>query len=202
MRGPSEEDHDFDRFFSNRTQKKLEKRKLRVPPTRSAFNDLPSRPDKKSNDYSLILEDRISASKDDDIRKARNSFMQHLENSQGQKLRIRLFIKCPGCFNDKSKESEASYWQHKECNTSVYIEETGYLSCENAKCKKFFIKRARFYCSRDHGVEYTQYTNMGDMLLAIGHGLESIKNGFQDKTKINEWSTMLAVNISLNWEKE
>ena len=197
MRGSREDDGDFDRNFSNRTKKKL-----KVPPTRSPFHDLPSRSEKQSSEYSLFREDRISINKDDDIKKARNSFMQNLENSKGQKLRIRLFIKCPGCFNDKSKDSAASYWHHTECNTSIYIEETGYLSCENTKCKKFFIKRARFYCNQDHGVEYTQYTNMGDMLLAIGHGLESIKNGFQDKTKINEWSTMLAVNICANWEKE
>ena len=181
---------------------KDQRTKSRVPPTRSEFNDLPSKSEKENREYSLILEDRLSSKKDDDIKKARNSFIRNLENSEGQKLKIKLFIKCPGCFNDKTKESTGSYWQHKECATSIYLEETGYLSCENAKCKKFFIKRARFYCNRDHGVEYTQYTNMGDMLMAIGHGLESIKNGFQDKTRINEWSTMLAVNICNNWEKE
>ena len=172
---------------------------------RSVFNKKleSNKENEKKDDFGLFLLNKLTQ-KDEDIKTNRSTFIENLEKSKDHKMKIKLFIKCPGCFNDKSDASivaEPKYWQHKICGTSVYIEETGFLSCEK-DCKKFFIKKAKFYCNVDHGVEYTQYTDLQDMMMAISHGVASIKKGFADQSEVDVWAAMLAVNISMNWEKE
>ena len=186
------EKNDFDDFFSQKMSKKADKLR-KVPPSKVLK--------KRPFDFDLVLEDKITK-KDNDVRTARNSFMENYESNKDKKMKIKLFIKCPGCFFDKSDAAVAKYWFHKSCGTAVYIEETGYLSCEKETCKKFFIRRAKFYCNRDHGVEYTQYNSLSDMMMAITHGLDSLKNGLKDQSKVNQFAALFAVNVYDNWEKE
>ena len=157
----------------------------------------------KKDDFGLCLKEKLTQ-KDEEIKSNRSSFIEFLEKGKNQKMRIKLFIKCPGCFSDKSDASivtEPKFWQHRTCGTSVYIEETGYLSCEK-DCQKFFIKKARFYCSVDHGVEYTQYTDLTDMMMAISHGITSVRKGLKDQSEVLMWAATLTHNISMNWEDE
>lgn len=132
----------------------------------------------------------------------RQSFMENIKNTEGKKLLILLKIKCPGCMNQLKDKAKSHYWIHNPCSTKVYIDETGDLSCENKSCKKFFIKSAKFYCGEDHGVEYSQYTDLSDLLQALAHGVESIRQGLTDKFEIHEWITRLSINISIRWEEE
>jgi len=128
------------------------------------------------------------------MNQTKEKFMQNWESLAENKMRVRL--KCPSCEN----KAKPIAWNHLACGTAIYIEETGYLSCEK-NCTKFFIQKAKFKCSQDHGVEYTQYTNLADLLQPYMHGIESIKNGIVDQSKLQQFILVLMVNISNNWER-
>jgi hypothetical protein len=174
---------DSDESYQRRRKNLLSKFQKKIPKNCSTSQDSPT---------GLFRYDR----EDKQFTETKKEFLKNWENLEDDKMRVKLIIKCPGC----EKKSKPTPWQHRTCGTSIYIEETGFLSCEDG-CKKFFIQQAKFYCNKDHGVEYTQYTDLSDLLQAYMHGIESIKNSIVDQSKIQQFITILMVNISNNWDK-
>lgn len=113
---------------------------------------------------------------------------------------FRLFVACPKC------KDEPHYWSHASCNTTAYINDEGFLLCENSKkplskCKKFFIQNGAFNCgSKEHGVGYSSYESLSDFLQAMSLAVASIENSTSDMSKLQGFIQRLTQNLGKNWK--
>ena len=133
-----------------------------------------------------------------------NSFFKRISDENAaiskDKHSFRLFINCPKC------KGEANYWCHVACLTTTYIDDEGFIYCENStkgklKCQKVFIQKARFNCSKqEHGIEYVNFESLGDFLMAMGAAVNSIENSEYDQNKFHEFVQRLTKNISKHWK--
>jgi len=151
--------------------------------------------EKKMNDYTEIVR---FEEKDSQFREAETKIKKKLLEINNLKMRVRLIAKCPGC-DEKNKPTQ---WIHRLCETGVFIEETGYLSCDKTTCKKFFIRNAKFFCNKDHGVEYTQSKELSDLIQIIMHGVDSIKTDtFIDQHRMGQFILKLMEGLTANWDQ-
>jgi len=112
---------------------------------------------------------------------------------------FRLFVSCPKCKDDPH------YWCHVKCSTTSYIDDEGFILCENLKksqkCQKVFIQQAGFNCGKaQHGVEYASFDSLSDFLMALGTAVSSIENSTSDMSRLQGFIQRMTKNLSKNWK--
>ena len=128
-----------------------------------------------------------------------NKATQIQETDENSSFVFKLFVSCPKC------KDEASYWAHAACSTTMFINDEGFIFCENSKkgkkCQKFFIQEAKFNCNKDqHGVEYSSYEKLSDFMQAMATSVKSIENDTRDMSKLQSFLQRLTTNLPKHWK--
>ena len=121
------------------------------------------------------------------------------------KICFKLCTSCP----DGKCGNKRFHWVHCDCKSVNYIDEEGCIFCEQSaegKCpqKKYFIQNAEFKCTQDtHHSQYVKVTSSSDILMAIGHCIQSVKNVPDlDKKEQKQFANKIQENIHKNWVDE
>ena len=101
-----------------------------------------------------------------------NSLFQY----QG-KICIKLCFPCP----EEKCDNKPLHWKHDDCKTINYIDEEGFIFCEESRkgsCQeKYFIQKAEFKCDGgNHHSGYSKYKLSSDVNAALAQAIKSLNN--------------------------